>query len=195
MGTVAAVVTAAVAVLALIGGYVQFVLKRALLPCIEFDVKFSILNRSASDQPVGDILCRIRNEGPAVGYVTNVRCRIRYRLAGESGERQGEPHFAHSLLPDERKPDEKFFKLDADKNNKSNKRFIQPGVTQWYRKPVVFPAKTCLIHVWGQFEYELSAGKIATFLAKFSPQPYRENPIEYVVRQTFAIGDDAKQQT
>lgn len=86
MGAVAAGITAAVALLALIGGYVQFVLRRALLPCIEFDVEFSALNRSASDQPVGDILCRIRNEGPAVGYVTNVRCRIRYRLAGESGK-------------------------------------------------------------------------------------------------------------
>ena len=58
----------------------------------EFDVEFSILNHSVSDQEVGDIICRIRNEGPGVGYVTNVRCRIRYRLAGESGKaKEDEP--------------------------------------------------------------------------------------------------------
>jgi len=188
MDGVAAVITASVALLALIGGYVQFVLKRVLLPCIEFDVEFLTISRSALDQLVGEILCRIRNEGPAVGYVTNVRCKIRYRLAGESGTRLGEPHFMHSLIPnelkpDELKPDDKFLRFD-DKD-----RFIQPGVTQWYRKPVVFPAKTCLIHVWGYFEYERSAGKVAEFLAKFLRQPFGENSVEYIVRRTFAIED------
>jgi hypothetical protein len=193
MGAVAAVITAAVALLALIGGYVQFVLRRVLLPCIEFDVEFLTLHRCASDELVGDILCRIRNEGPAVGHIKDVRYRIKYRLVGESGEIRGEPDFAHSLLPDETVPDElvydkKWFKLDT------GKRFIQPGVTQWYRKPVVFRADTCLIHVWGRFEYELKAGKIATFLAKFLGQPYGETPVEYIVRRTFTIGNDAKQQ-
>lgn len=188
MGEIAAVITAAVAILALIGGYVQFVLKRALLPCIEFDVEFSTLNHTASDQSVGEILCRIRNEGPAVGHVTNVRCRIKYRLAGESGERLGksgerlgEPDFAHELLPTE-----KFLYFDRDP------RFIQPGVTQWYRKPVMFPPNTCLIHVWGYFDYKISAGKITKFLAKFLQEPQRGDRIEYVVRRTFTIGDDIK---
>lgn len=180
MGEIAAVITAAVALLALVGGYVQFVLKRALLPCIEFDVEFSTLHRSVPDQLVGEILCRIRNEGPAVGFVTNVRCRIRYRLTSdEPKEMQYEPHFEHSLLPPK-----KFLEFD------NKERFIQPGVTQWYRKPVAFPVNTCLIHVWGYFDYELSAGNITKFLAKFLPEPQREERIEYVVRRTFTIGDD-----
>jgi hypothetical protein len=182
MSSIPAIITATIAFLALIGGYVQFVLRRALLPCIEFDVEFLPLSRSGWDQPIGEILCRIRNEGPAVGYVTDVRCRIRYRLAGESGERQGEPVFAHSLLPSG-----EFLHLDQQK------RFIQPGVTQWYRKPVALPANTCLIHVWGRFEYEISAGKITGFLARFLGQPYGENPIHYMVRRTFAIDDDTRQ--
>jgi hypothetical protein len=100
MGSIAAIITAAAALAALIGGYVQFVLRRALLLCIEFDIEFSILDRSASDQLVGEILCIIRNVGPAVGFVTNVRCRVLYRISGESGviqdgQSMGEPNFAH----------------------------------------------------------------------------------------------------
>ena len=102
MGNFAVIITAAAALLALAGGYVQFVVRRALLPCIEFDVEFLTLIRSVSDQSVGEILCRIRNQGPAVGYVRDVRCRIKYRRAGESGEVRGEPEFAHLLLPAER---------------------------------------------------------------------------------------------
>jgi hypothetical protein len=164
MGNLAALITAATALLALTGGYVQFILRRALHPCIEFDVEFLTLNHSASDQPVGEVLCRIKNEGPGVGYVTNVRCRVRYRLAGESEVREDEPNFAHRL------PAEGFYFLDREK------RFIQPGVTQWYRKPLVFPTNTCLITVWGAFEYELSVGWVTNFLAS-----------RYAVRHTFAV--------
>lgn len=180
MGDLAAIITATVALVALVGGYVQFVVRRALLPCIEFDVEFSTLSCS-SGQSVGEVLCKIRNEGPAVGYVENVRCRIRYRLTSESGEIRGEPLFAHEL------PAGGFLYLDREK------RFIQPGVTQWYRKPVAFPANTCLIHVWGRFEYEVSAGKISEFVGKLLRQPHERNPIQYVVRRTFTIGDDGKQ--
>jgi hypothetical protein len=47
--------------------------------------------------------------------------------------------------------------------------------------------------VWGRFEYEISAGKITSFLARFLGQPYGENPIHYMVRRTFAIDDDTRQ--
>jgi hypothetical protein len=196
MGDIAAIITAAVAFLALIGGYVQFVLRRALLPCLEFDVEFLTLSRSTtSDESIGEVLLRIKNEGPAVGYVTNVRCRVRYRLAGESGVvaegssqgQPGEPDFAHRL------PAKDFFYFDQknQESQESQKRFIQPGVTQWYRKPLVFPANTCLISVWGRFEYVLHAGKITEFLADLLREPHEKNPIPYVVRHTFTLRDDA----
>jgi len=180
MGDVAAIITATAALVALVGGYVQLVVRRALLPCIEFDVEFLTLSCSPAEQSVGEILCKIRNHGPAVGYVVNVRCRVRYRLAGESGEIRSEPFFAHELPGG-------FLVLDPEK------RFIQPGVTQWYRKPVTFPANTCLIHVWGRFEYEISAGKISELVGRLLRQPHEENPIRYLVRRTFTVNDDAEQ--
>jgi hypothetical protein len=179
MGDVAAIITAAAAVAALIGGYVQFILRRALLPCIEFDVEYFTLSRSAADHTVGEVLLRISNVGPGVGYVTNVRCRVRYRLAGESGVALDEPHFAHRL------PAEGFFELDSEK------RFIQPGITQFYRKPLVFAGDTCLVHAWGQFEYEISVGRITKLLAKLLRHPHARNLTPYAVRRTFAIGDDS----
>ena len=183
MSDIAAIITASTALVAVVGGYVQFVVRRTLLPCLEFDVEFLTLSCSPSDQSVGEILCKIRNRGPAVGYVTNVRCRVRYRITGESGEMRGEPRFPHELPPGG------FLVLDPEK------RFIQPGVTQWYRKPLALPANTCLIHVWGRFEYELSAGIISEFVGSLVRQPHEKNPIEYVVRRTFSITDDAKQQS
>jgi hypothetical protein len=118
MSDIAAIITAITALIAVVGGYVQFVVRRTLLPCLEFDVEFLTLSCSPSDQSVGEILCKIRNRGPAVGYVTNVRCRVRYRITGESGEMRGEPRFPHELPPGG------FLVLDPEK------RFIQPGVTQ-----------------------------------------------------------------
>ena len=194
MGDIAAIIAAVAALLALIAGYVQFVLRRALLPCLEFDVEFLTLSRStSSDESIGEVVLRIRNEGPAVGYVTNVRCRVRYRLAGESGvvpedstqAPPGEPDFTYRL------PAKDFFYLDR-KKEVNQKRFIQPGVTQWYRKPLAFPANTCLISVWGQFEYVLQAGKITKFLAALLREPRETNPIPYAVRRTFTLSDDAK---
>lgn len=181
MSAIAPIITAAAALVALTGGYIQFVLRRAIHPCIEFDVEFSIPNHPASDQEVGDIICRIRNEGPGVGYVTNVRCRVRYRLAGESGKaKEDEPDFAHRL------PAQGFFHLDPEN------RFIQPGVTQWYRKPLALPADTCLIHVWARFEYQLAVGSATILIAKLLRQPRGPNPTEYTVRRTFAIEDSRR---
>jgi hypothetical protein len=182
MGDVAAIITAAVALVALIGGYIQFVLRRTIHPCIEFDVEFSGLNFPAPDQSVGEVTCRIRNEGPGVGYVTNVRCRVRYRLAGESGKKEsGEPDFAHRF------PTEGWFYLDTEE------RFIQPGVTQLYRKPLALPTDTCLIHAWGRFDYKLAVGWVTILIAQVLRQPRGPDPSEYAVRRTFAINHDAEQ--
>jgi hypothetical protein len=71
------------------------------------------------------------------------------------------------------------------------KNFIQPGVTQWYRKPLVLPAGTSLIHVWAAFEYRIELGKISQLLARLLPEASREvrgkDHIDYTVRRSFAI--------
>ena len=179
MGGIAAVVTAAAAIVALAAGYVQFVLRRTIYPCLEFSVEFLMLDRPACGESAGEVLCRIRNEGPGVGYVTNVRCYVRYKFAGESEVRDDdEPEFAHRM------PDEGFYRLDKAK------RFIQPGITQWYRKPLLFPVDTCLIAVWSAFEYELAVSRLTSVVAWLLRQPRAPNPTPYMVRRTFAIDGD-----
>ena len=60
MNNIAPDIVAIVALLALIGGYFQFVLRRSLLPCIEFDAEFFVLSRSAQDESVGEVVCSIK---------------------------------------------------------------------------------------------------------------------------------------
>ena len=100
VGDISQTVTAVAAVTALAGGYVQFVLKRSLLPCIEFEVRFKTLHRGSS-QSIGEISYMIKNVGPGEGTVTNVRGRAMYRLVGQSNiYKDGvEPDFPHRLLP------------------------------------------------------------------------------------------------
>jgi|SRR5215831_12081429 len=214
MNNIAPVIVAIVALLALIGGYFQFVLRRSLLPCIEFDVEFFVLSRSAQDESVGEVVCCIKNVGPGVGFVANVQCRVRYRRAGESGAGSDElePAFAHKLLgkgprlrgsrnpqksnsmvrkettPTDDGQDEPILGDSAFYLAEGQYNFIQPGVTQWYRKPLAFPGDASLIHVWGAFTYHTEAGKISQFLARFSQQ--RPEPVViYTARRTFAMAD------
>jgi hypothetical protein len=158
LGDVAAVITAIAAMSAVVAGYIQFVLTRSLRPCIEFDVNFSTLQRSGN-QSVGQIVCSIKNVGPGVGFVKNVRSRVKYRLSSESGLRLDgvEPSFMHG--------DSTFHEFAPNLRG-----FIQPGVTQWYRKPLALPAETNLIHVWAAFEYHIQVGRITRHL----PSPWGE---------------------
>jgi len=78
--------------------------------------------------------------------------------------------------------DSAFYLAEGQRN------FIQSGVTQWYRKPLVFPGDASLIHVWAAFSYHTEAGKINQFLAGFLQQ--RPQPVvKYTARRTFAMAD------
>jgi hypothetical protein len=205
---IAAIVAATAALLGLVVGYLQLLLPRSLLPCIEFDVDFVILSRSASNQLVGEVACNIKNVGPGVGYVTNVQCRVLGRLAGESGfgGRDGtEPSLAYRVCPadqggsDSQNIDTRGCQSqDVETKRKplfrppvlyllpaGERKFIQPHVTQWYRKPLALPRNADLISVWGGFEYELEVGKIRRLLGRLTHQAQEENPVEYTVRRTF----------
>jgi hypothetical protein len=68
------------------------------------------------------------------------------------------------------------------------RNFIQPGVTQWYRKPLAIPAEASVIHIWAAFEYRGHLGVISRFLAKLLLQPPEEREsVTYTVRRTFAV--------
>jgi hypothetical protein len=176
-GLVAAFSAFAVAV----GGYVQFVLRRSIFPCIEYDVNLSTFGRSAPPhRRVGEMVFSIRNAGPGIGFVTNLRCRVRYRLADDSGIGSDgvEPAFTHALT------------RGFTPMHESQRNFIQPGVTQWYRKPLAVPQDTRLIHIWGTFEYHIEVGRITWVLAGILTQRPEQRLVMYTVRRTFDLGDD-----
>jgi hypothetical protein len=81
---VSTVVTAAAAVTALAAGYVQFVLKRSVLPYAEFDVDFTPLYKTGS-WLFGEVDLIIKNQGTNMMVVTKVRCRVRVAFRNRSG--------------------------------------------------------------------------------------------------------------
>ncbi|MFF0001791.1 hypothetical protein [Streptomyces avermitilis] len=188
MGEVATVITAVVALFAVCGGYVQFVLKRSLLPCVEFDVEFALLHRGPS-QAVGEVACTVRNVGPNMAVVENVRIRCRYRLAGDPEDRYpGEgtqPRFAHNLAPGDA------IVLVEERT------FVQPAVTQRYGAPVALPAAVQIVDILGLFDYRIDLGKPTNLLILLFARPSKELVLDWrkgirdhTARRTFFVGSD-----
>ena len=82
IGPIAALITAVAAIVAVVAGYVQFVLRRWLLPSVEFDVDYTPLCQDSGHE-IGEVACRIKNTGSNIVVVTGVRCRMSYRCFGE----------------------------------------------------------------------------------------------------------------
>jgi len=190
-GQVATVVTAVVALLAVGGGYVQFVLRRSLLPCVQFDVEFTLLHRGAS-QAVGEVTCVVHNVGSNMAVVSNVRVRCRYRLAGDPEEPHprdpAQPRFPHSLAPGD------FVGLAE------RRTFVQPGVVQRYRKPVALPPTVQLVDVLGFFDYRIDLGKPTRLLIELFARPSRSLDLDWragirnhTARHTFSTGTDGEE--
>ena len=187
-GQVATVVAAVVALFAISGGYVQFVLKRSLLPCVEFDVDFTLLQRGQS-QAVGQVACVVRNVGPNMAVVSNVRIRCRYRLAGDPEDQhlrdEAQPRFAHSLSPGRAI-------VLAERRT-----FVQPGVTQRYDMPVALPATVQIVDILGSFDYKIDLGRPTKVLIQFFARPsrnldldWREGITNHPARRTFFVGSN-----
>jgi hypothetical protein len=189
---VAAVVTAVAAVTALAGGYVQFVLRRAVFPCVEFDVDFIVLRIDAV-QKIGDIVLTVRNVGPGAGYIANVQGRVRYSADGETGVAYDgiEPAFGHLVQPATGPGPTPRLMLGNGGfvfAPRWQDAFIQPGVTQIYRKPLTVPGEAVLIHVWAAFEYRIPVGPLSGLLARILIH-HAETPrrLDYTIRRTFAV--------
>ena len=220
LGDLAALLTAVTAILALAGGYVQFVLRRALMPCVEFDVELSLLRQQNPDETAVEIICVIKNIGPGVGFVKDVKCRVRYRKDGELRKYKGvEPEFATAVgdagASNAGVSDASGYGQKAEYLGLSEARsryFIQPGVTQWYRKPLSLPGDVDLINVRAEFLYEMQLGRVRKYIAKVAlpelreqkPGPAEQEPgpagkklahnrtIRYTVRRTFSVDGAAK---
>jgi hypothetical protein len=190
MEAVAAAITAIAAVAALLTGYVQYVIRRTILPWVEFDVDFTLLPGGAVDR-IGEIVCTVRNVGPGAGYVANVQGRVRYRLPHDTGlARDGvEPAFPNRVSanpPPE--PSSLILRGGFLFAPDWEPAFIQPDVTHWYRKPVTIPPDAVLVHVWAAFEYRIVVGPISRRLAwTILPPAERREVLAYTVRRTFAV--------
>jgi len=208
MSDLADLITAGTALVAVSAGYVQFVLRRLIHPCLEVDVDLLELGRRSTPMRLCELTVTISNKGPGMGFVDRVQGRVRYRAVGESGTgRDGlEPAFGHSFAPAER-PGEpggdgtprtpelatrilgKSAFLFVEESKARN--FIQPGVTQYYRKPLALPAEADLIHVWCAFEYHIEIGRVSWALARLVTSRPKEKIVDYTVRRTFTSGSPA----
>jgi len=201
-GAIAAIVTAMAAVLAVGGGYVQFVLKRSLLPSVEFDVDFE-MHHSGSTQLIGEVSCVIKNLGSSMLIVTNVKCRIRYRLAADSEDYLRhdavEPYFKHRVPQAPASADKSEEELSRNPSGTKwfflaePRTFVQPGVAQRYRKPVAMPATVQLLDVLGSFDYRIEVGRTTNILVWLFARPpkdidWRKGIRNHTARRTFCVG-------
>jgi hypothetical protein len=188
VGQVATVVAAVVTLFAVSGGYVQFVLKRSLLPCVEFNVEFTLVHRGQS-QAVGEVACVVRNVGSNMAVVSNVRFRCRYRLAEDPEDRhlpdEVQPCFAHSLVPGN-----SIFLYEE-------RTFVQPGVAQRYDMPVALPATVQIVDILGSFDYKIDLGKPTKVLIQLFARPsknldldWREGITNHPARRIFFVGSN-----
>jgi hypothetical protein len=210
-GDAAALVTAAAAIAAVAGGYVQFVLKPSFLPSAEFDVDFVPLLRDR-DCLYGEIAVVITNVGSNTLVVQNVRCIVRYSTdepAVGTRPRLSEPQFAKLPTP---QGEEAFVEHVAQPERAAvpgsapsishpgasnvtiakdtavseaprrrvwlllvrSRTFIQPGVTQRYRKPLTLHPRTRLVDVVAAFDYRFKLRRTRRFLVKLSDPAVEE---------------------
>lgn len=229
LGDVAAIVTAATAITAIGGGYVQFVLKRSVFPSAEFDVQYTPYMRGEL-QLVGEVELVFKNVGSTMLVVTGVRSRIRCRLKNDAEvtiiSDIAEPFFSYKVLPstavvagsyvssslppsapsDASRTSQSSSALAADRDRQAPinaappgwlnlaqlRTFIQPGVTQRYRKPIALPMNTQLVHIWGAFDYQIDIGRTTRLLIKWLAAPpknldWRHGVNNHTVRRTFFV--------
>jgi hypothetical protein len=190
---VAAIVTAVVALLALAGGYVQFVLRRTGLGQLEFDVELTKHSPGPKEQ-IAEIVFVIKNLGANMVIVEHLQVRARYRLRGdaETSTNGVEPALPHAIAPDVPQSD----RLLLGKHwfwVLKQRTFIQPGVTQRYRQPITAPVEAQVLHVWGAFDYRIEIGGLLTraLIALVARPPrdldWRKGVRAHTVRRTFSL--------
>ena len=201
-GDIAALVTAVAVLSTLVGGFVQFVLRRTGLGQVEFDVDLTRHYRGPT-QVIVEIACVIKNLGSSMVIVENVQLRARYRKTPDPEEtRDGvEPALAHVIKPDKAEYDNP--KYDPEDKLLGEdwfwvlrpRTFIQPGVTQRYRKPFAMPTEATVLHVWGAFDYRIQISGLGTraLIALVARPPHdldwRKGIRAHTVRRTFSLSE------
>jgi len=180
---VSAFITAVVAVVTLGAGYVQFILKRTVIPA-EIDIDFATQHQGST--LFGEIDTSFKNHGQSVIIVTDARYRVRWRSIEDSEDPfeqdPTEPRFPHVLSPPNTRHD--------GTTIFHTRTFIPPGVTQHYRKPIAIPGTPTLIHIWGAFSYRIEVGRISRLLVNLIAKPpsdfdWQSGMVHTTVRRTF----------
>jgi hypothetical protein len=189
-GDVANIVTATAAVLAATATYVQYVIKRSTLPSVQFDLEFQML-ASENLQSVGQVGLIITNVGSSMLVVTNVKFRAHYAITTdeltEYSRRPTEPR-----LP-RRMPVE----AHSWQYVVTDRTFVQAGVTQAYRQPILLPANMALIDILGAFDYRIQIGSITRLLIFLFARPpkdidWRKGITNHTVRRNFSCDKPAE---
>jgi hypothetical protein len=98
---IASLIAASAGIVVAAGGYFQFVLRRSVFPCIEFDVDLIPMATELPGPLVADVVLCIKNVGPGVGFINSVQCRVRYNIRDDaltpSSKYAGEPEFTQLL--------------------------------------------------------------------------------------------------
>jgi hypothetical protein len=201
-GDIAALLVAVAALLTLVGGYVQYVLRRTGLGQVEFDLELTHHYRGPK-QLIVEISCVIKNVGSSMVIVENVQLRAKYRKSRDPEETRGgvEPALAHVIKPvkaeyENPKYDPKRKLLTEDWFWVLRPRtFIQPSVTQRYRKPFAISAEAQVLHVWGAFDYRIQIGGAGTraLIGLVARPPrdldWRKGIRAHTVRRTFSLSE------
>jgi hypothetical protein len=232
LGDAATLVIAVTAAVVAAAGYVQFVLKRSVLPSAEFDVQFSAYARGR-DQLIGEVDLVFRNAGTSILIVSGVRSRVRYRRQGDAETfaldfsepsflwRVDQPGVLAGYGP---VPSSAFASMPSVTSTPSalagpvapavsagsllaspagpgwlslvrDRTFVQPGVTQHYRKPIALPADAQLVHIWASFDYYIELSRTSRFLIRWLAAPpktldWRDGVSNHTVRRTFLVPAD-----
>jgi hypothetical protein len=67
---------------------------------------------------------------------------------------------------------------------KQERAFIQAGITQTYRKPILLPGDARLVTVWAGFVYEIEAGRLLWSMARLVTARPQTRMVNHMARRT-----------
>ena len=184
MATLATVLTGVTALLVALSGYLQYAVRRAIFPCLEMDIDVSVIAPATEmSGTIAELVLTVRNIGPGVGYVERPQCRVMYAVAADGDQaRKPEPAFPNRVCGSDTQDIflSKGFLIAA----KQERAFIQAGITQTYRKPILLPGDARLVTVWAGFVYEIEAGRLLWSMARLVAARPQTRMVNHTARRT-----------
>lgn len=187
MDTVSGLITTLTALAVALGAYAQFVLRRAIYPCVEIELDIELIGRrGATGALVGELVLLVRNLGPGVGAVATPEARVLYSARGQAGREVMEPSLTTSVTGGRQSA--AWFNLTG--KERLEPLFLQSGVSQWYRRPFQLPNDTELVGAWIKFDYVLEVGRPAWALARWLTARPPTRHVQYTARRIRFVGMD-----